>query len=192
MSNQSSADEIAKLHGLLKDGVISQQEFDTIKKRIINEDGQPPTGKKRPTPPPQQKPRSASQVIVICAALLVMIWGLSSLGNTSDTFTVESEVLIMQDANFTASGETCSGVGAFAGVTGGATVTITADNGDQVMTQLADGVLSPEGNCLLAFTVELPESDHYRIDVGEQTQLKSANTIGTYDDGTRWMSVQFD
>lgn len=41
MLNQSSADEITKLHRLLKDDIISQQEFETMKRKIIEESAQP-------------------------------------------------------------------------------------------------------------------------------------------------------
>lgn len=144
------------------------------------------------TQPEKKKPGCFKSLIALVLLVAIIAAVVSMIGGDANTFAVESEVLIMQDANFTVSGDTCTGAGTFAGVTGGATVTITADNGDQVTAQLGDGVLSPEGNCLLAFTVELPESDRYGIDVGGQSQIKSANSIGTNDDGSRWMSVQYD
>lgn len=130
-------------------------------------------------------------VALVLLAVIVGV-GVSILGGDADTYTLHGEVLIMEDANFTVSGDSCAGVGAFAGVEDGATMIVTDDGGDQHEATLDAGRLSPEGNCQLSFTVDVPESDRYAFDVAALSQVKEATTIGEDEDGTRWVSVQYD
>lgn len=103
---------------------------------------------------------------------------------------LDGEVLIMEEVNFTIDGDSCQGTGEFADVVPGAMITIKPKDKEAITAELGEGTLSPEGNCRLAFTPEIPEADEYVFQIGDHVNTKQMDIIA-FPDGW-WASVQYD
>lgn len=165
--------------------------------------------------PDKKKPgcfrRLLSGVVALSLIAVIVIVAVSMLGgddNDDNTPTPESsdvntqvlqgEVLIMNTANFEVTDETCHGIGSFEGVAGGAILTVTVRDQEPVETTLSQGALSPEGNCQLQFTANIPDGDWATFEIGSQTgeQRMVKEGADEFRDGSSaddwWVSVQYD
>src|SRR5680860_1434460 len=105
---------------------------------------------------------------------------------------LDGEVLIMTDANFMVSGNSCQDIGDFANIAPGATITIRPKGHDAVTAVLGDGSLSAEGNCRMGFTPMIPEADEYVFIIGDHTETKRREIMEWPEPQGWWASVQYD
>ncbi len=99
--------------------------------------------------------------IAAIAVLIVagMAWNMVTGG--TETVTMRGEVVIRQSRHFVAGGGACSGVGEFSQVKRDGQIGIQPRGGGGETATLGSGRVSPDGECVFAFSVKVDDAESY-------------------------------
>ncbi|MBA3414052.1 MAG: hypothetical protein H0U10_02365 [Chloroflexia bacterium] len=99
--------------------------------------------------------RLLTAVVLLGSVLLLAACGGPDTAVSGRAITVTGSALILDPSNFSRSGSSCTGAGAFSTVREGASITV---DGDTTAT-LSSGSITEEGNRRLLFEVDIPDKD---------------------------------
>jgi hypothetical protein len=102
-------------------------------------------------------------VLAIAAVLSLLAW--NHYRTAPSEMLLNGRIVISEPANIAASGETCSGTGDLASLTGNATIAISTTAHDPVEATLQPGTITPSGECELTFSTHVPDAISYTFSV---------------------------
>jgi hypothetical protein len=128
-------------------------------------------------------------------AMVLVVALVAACSGSAKEHELDGSVLILNDANFVASGQACQGTGDFWDLKADSPVKITPQGKDPVFTKLSQGEITPEGNCRLRFTPKIPEAASYVFEVGGREPVTRPKAMIDGSNGSRdgwWVTLGWD
>lgn len=119
-------------------------------------------------------------VIFIALVAIIAVVAVSFAGDDDEAkkYTLLGEVLVMSDEGIAIDGDTCTATFWGDPLAGGEGIHIEDGSTDGIDTALADGKVTPEGNCSFEFVAEVGETDLYGFTINGRTALRSDDQLG--------------
>lgn len=118
-------------------------------------------------------------IFVVLVGIIAAV-AVSFIGGDSDSekHTLLGDVLVMKDEGIEVSGDTCTASFWGQPLAGGDAIHIEDGSTDGVDAALADGVVTPEGNCSFEFVADVGDTDLYAFTINGRTVLRTDEQIG--------------